>query len=229
MGGTGTCIEYKFVLIPIPSCSVDENLNINTNIEQIPLHTSFYIKKNNTNTDPALLLYELNNINDTYLDDKYINIKNTKGGFDNIAVSSMMRSLKRDEVYRYGIVFYNKYGNRTNVWYIGDIKTPSIFDTFGNAYDAKGKQIGTISGLTYKPTNLTNNNDIFSLQLGLEFTVNIPKELKDYNIVGYEIVRCEKNNSNTRNLYQVVLSKPVRQTLPDGTFSPYYPTGFIST
>ena len=229
LGGTGTCIEYKFVLIPIPSCSVDENLNINTNIEQIPLHTSFYIKKNNTNTDPALLLYELNNINDTYLDDKYINIKNTKGGFDNIAVSSMMRSLKRDEVYRYGIVFYNKYGNRTNVWYIGDIKTPSIFDTFGNAYDAKGKQIGTISGLTYKPTNLTNNNDIFSLQLGLEFTVNIPKELKDYNIVGYEIVRCEKNNSNTRNLYQVVLSKPVRQTLPDGTFSPYYPTGFIST
>lgn len=226
LGGTGNCIEYKFVLIPIPSCSVNENLNINTNVEQISLHTSFYIKKNNTNTDPALLLYKLNNINDTYLDDKYINIKNTKGGFDNIAVSSMMRSLKRDEVYRYGIVFYDKYGNRTNVWYIGDIKTPSIFDTFGNAYDAEDKQIGTISGLTYKPTN---SNDIFSLQLGLEFTVNIPDKLKKYNIVGYEIVRCEKNNSNTRNLYQVVLSKPVRQILPDGTFSPYYPTGFIST
>lgn len=221
LGGTGGCIEYKFVLIPIPSCSVNESLNINTNVEQITPHTSFYIKKNNT----GLLSYELNNINDTYLDNKYINIKNTKGGFDNIAVSSMMKSLKRDEVYRYGIVFYNKYGNRTNVLYIGDIKTPSIFDTFGDVYYNEDS-IGTISGLTYKQKK---SNNIFSLQLGLEFTVKIHDKLKNYNIVGYEIVRCEKNNSNTRNLYQVVLSKPVRQTLSDGTFSPYYPTGFIST
>lgn len=226
LGGTGKYIEYKFVLIPIPSCSVNENLNINTNVERLKPYTSFYIKKNNDYT----FSYVVNDINDTYLDNKYINIKNTQGGFDNIAVSSMMRSLKRDEVYRYGIVFYDKYGNRTNVWYIGDIKTPSIFNTFSNVYnkedEKKENPIGTISGLTYKPTN---SNNIFSLQLGLEFTVKIPDELKRRNIVGYEIVRCEKNNSNTRNLYQVVLSKPVRQTLPDGTFSPYYPTGFIST
>lgn len=222
LGGTGTYIEYKFVLIPIPSCSVDRDLNINTNVEGVTPYTSFYIKKN----DDSLLSYELNGINKTYLTDKYVNITNTKGGFDNIAVSSMMKSLKRDEVYRYGIVFYDKYGNRTNVLYIGDIKTPSIFDTFGIVKNSNGDTIGTISGLTYKPIN---SNDIFSLQLGLEFTVKIPEKLKNYNIVGYEIVRCEKNNSNTRNLYQVVLSKPVSQTLPDGTFSPYYPTGFIST
>lgn len=222
LGGTGKCIEYKFVLTPIPSCSVDRDLNINTNVEGVTPYTSFYIKKN----DNTLLSYELNGINKTYLTDKYVNITNTKGGFDNIAVSSMMKSLKRDEVYRYGIVFYDKYGNRTNVLYIGDIKTPSIFDTFGIVKNSNGDTIGTISGLIYKPEK---GNDVFSLQLGLEFTVKIHEKLKDYNIVGYEIVRCEKNNSNTRNLYQVVLSKPVSQTLPDGTFSPYYPTGFIST
>lgn len=225
LGGTGDYIEYRFVFIPIPSCSVNKDLNININVEQISPHTSFYFKyiKNSSSETSS---YIVNNINDTYLNDKHINIKNTQGGFDNIAISSMMKSLKRDEVYRYGIVFYNKYGNRTNVWYIGDIKTPCIFDTFGDVNDTKGNVVGTISGLTYKPTN---SNDIFSLQLGLEFTVNIPDKLKEHNIVGYEIVRCEKNNSNTRNLYQVVLSKPVRQILPDGTFSPYYPTGFIST
>lgn len=231
LGGTGTCIEYKFVLIPIPSCSVDKDLRININVEGVTPHTSFYIKKG----ENYQLSYELNGINKTYLTDKYINIENTKGGFDNIAVSSMMKSLKRDEVYRYGIVFYDKYGKRTNVLYIGDIKTPSIFDTFGTVYktitNKKGEnekeEVGTISGLTYKPKT-EKSNDVFSLQLGLEFTVNT-SALTDYNIVGYEIVRCEKNNSNTRNLYQVVLSKPVRQILPDGTFSPYYPTGFIST
>ncbi len=226
LGGSGEYITYKFVVTPIPSCSVNSDLNINTNITNINPYTSFYIKKAEINkpNDP-LLSFEINGINKVYLKQKYINTTNTLGGYDNDIISSMFRSLKRGEVYRYGIVFYNKYGNRTNVIHIGDIKTPMICDTFGDVKDGK-KVKGTINGILYKPNN---SNNIFSTSLGLEFTVDISPLKDKYGIVGYEIVRCEKNITNTRNIYQCVLSKPVQQTLPDGSYSPYYPTGFIST
>jgi hypothetical protein len=34
---------------------------------------------------------------------------------NNIYTSSLSRSLKRDEVYRYGIVLFDKHGSRSNV------------------------------------------------------------------------------------------------------------------
>ena len=34
--------------------------------------------------------------------------------------------------------------------------------------------------------------------------------IKQYNIVGYEIVRCKKHDNYTRNLEQCVIAKPVR-------------------
>ena len=46
--------------------------------------------------------------------------------YDDIIGSSMFRSLRRDEVYRYGIVYYDKYGKRSDVQWIGDIRTPRL-------------------------------------------------------------------------------------------------------
>lgn len=46
--------------------------------------------------------------------------------YDNILTSSMLRSLKRNEVYRYGIVYYDKYGRRSDVQWIGDLRTPVL-------------------------------------------------------------------------------------------------------
>jgi hypothetical protein len=37
----------------------------------------------------------------------------------------MLRSLRRDEVYRYGIILYDKSGKRSDVNWIADIRTPS--------------------------------------------------------------------------------------------------------
>lgn len=226
LGGSGKYIKYRFVITPIPSCSVDSNLNISINTADIIPYTSFYIKKGEVSSPgDSFLSFETNGVNDIYLKQNRINIANIAGGYDNSTVSSMFRSLKRGEVYRYGIVFYDKYGNRTNVIYIGDIKTPMICDTFGDVKSGDNVK-GTVSGILYKPSN---SNNIFSTSLGLEFTVDISPLREKYDIVGYEIVRCDKNITNTHNIYQCVLSKPVQQVLPDGTYSPYYPTGFIST
>ena len=35
--------------------------------------------------------------------------------YDSIIGSSLLRSLRRDDVYKYGVVYYDKYGSRSNV------------------------------------------------------------------------------------------------------------------
>ena len=131
--------------------------------------------------------------------------------------SSVFRSLKRGETYRYGIVLYSADGNRSNVYHIGDIKVPRVNEA-----------------------PIYNNNSINSI--GLEFKITLdPQIIKKYNIVGYEIVRCKKHDNYTRNLEQCVIAKPVRQDVAPPyikantvyydniKYSPYYPTGFLTS
>ena len=78
-----------------------------------------------------------------YLDDKktLASIKNTNAYFhergilcdsdvnvnyNDIFTSSLLRSLRRDEVYRYGIVLYDKYGRRSDVLHMADVRVPSL-------------------------------------------------------------------------------------------------------
>lgn len=134
--------------------------------------------------------------------------------YNDIFSSSILRSLKRGETYRYGIVLYSADGNKSNVYHIGDIKVPRMGEF--PIYD-----------------------DNFIYSIGLEFKVTLdPKIIKQYNIVGYEIVRCKKHDNYTRNLEQCVIAKPVRQDIAvpyiettscydKEKYSPYYPTGFL--
>lgn len=54
--------------------------------------------------------------------------------YANPVVSYYMKSLRRDEVYRYGIILYDLYGHASPVKWIADIRTPSMsmkgFETF---------------------------------------------------------------------------------------------------
>lgn len=131
--------------------------------------------------------------------------------------SSILRSLKRGETYRYGIVLYSADGNRSNVYYIGDIKVPRMSEF--PIYDER-----------------------WMYSIGLEFKVTLdPQIIKKYNIVGYEIVRCKKYDNYTRNLEQCIIARPVRQDVAPlyiqndnyqndkQKYSPYYPTGFLTS
>ena len=73
------------------------------------------------------------------------------------------------------------------------------------------------------------NKNYTTKQIGIEFTLNeaFKKFANDNNICGYEIVRCQRTDEYSRSLQQVVIASTVRQSLVDGTYSPYYPTGFI--
>ena len=127
-----------------------------------------------------------------------------KVSHNNAITSSCIKSLKRGEVYRYGIILYKNDGTRSDVVWIGDIRIPG-------------------------PDIVELNKNYTTKQIGIEFTLN--EAFKDFatdkNICGYEIVRCQRTDECSRSLQQVVISSTVRQKLVDGTYSPYYPTGFI--
>jgi hypothetical protein len=73
---------------------------LSTNITGIPQQTS--------STDSTLA-------KQNYLKDRNINPQIAINSYNNIFTSSLLRSLRRGEDYQYGIVYYDKYGRRSNV------------------------------------------------------------------------------------------------------------------
>lgn len=76
--------------------------------------------------------------------------------YDDILTSSMLRSLKRDEVYRYGIVYYDKYGRRSDVQWIGDLRTPQLRESnnFKFVTDQTGGEVYTTVSSINTPAQL---------------------------------------------------------------------------
>lgn len=209
LGGFGKNIQWRFITIGSLKSSAKSS---NT----FDLIKSGYLRLNHNDGvvsteqfDENKSIYEIYKQHSlTKLNDKL---------YHDIFSSSILRSLKRGETYRYGIVLYSADGNRSNVYHIGDIKVPRMSE-----FPIYDKSI------------------IYSI--GLEFKVTLdPNIIKQYNIIGYEIVRCKKYDNYTRNLEQCVIAKPVRQDvappyLRAGSndyskekYSPYYPTGFLTS
>ena len=216
-GGSGSNISWRIVVNRTP---LDNNTVLPSNLIQR------YIKQTVSydNTKPEGSKYTIkydfevklitNNNGDQeaynilhYWKDQGINIPDPETiDCNNIYASSLSRSLKRDEVYRYGIILFNKHGSRSNVQWIADIRTPNI----------------NICPLI---------SDGYANTIGVEFTLSseFKQNLIEKGIVSYEIVRCEKSDECTKNVMQVVLSRPVRQHTVKGNLTPFYPTGFITS
>ena len=96
----------------------------------------------------------------------------------------------RDEIYRFGIVLYNKQGLASPVHWIGDIRMPSNKDS--------GYKFFTSNEASDYGSNLS----VVTKPLGIEFEVkNLPSD-----VVRYEIVRCERTLSDRTILAQGVVS-----------------------
>lgn len=133
--------------------------------------------------------------------------------YNEIFTSSLLRSLRRDEKYRYGIVYYDIYGRQS---YVQRIR-----------FDGKDElEVPTVGDL--KTITRTDDHAVYAKPLGLK--LNIPKP-KTGNVVGYQIVRCEKTDNYLKNLFQVALSRPMRQGKynQDSYRTPYYPNVYLST
>jgi hypothetical protein len=95
------------------------------------------------------------------------NVNDYNTTYNNTFVSYSLKSLRRGEVYRYGIILYDEDGNSTAVKYIGDITIPSFKDS---------------------PTFKFYHHRLVVRPLGIRFTVNLPEGIKKY-----EIVRCNRD------------------------------------
>lgn len=129
--------------------------------------------------------------------------------YDNIFVSSLLRSLRYgQEKYQYGIVYYDKYGNHSDV-------QPLTFP-------------GGTSGTPNTSAFSTENGKTIAKSLGLNVDVTIGS---NPDIVGFQLVRSERSFDYVKNIVQVALSRPMRQGkyMQETYRTPYYPNIYLSS
>lgn len=221
-GGTGVNISWKFIIYKlIGDASIDtydtyrgaygtsyNTTKFSEKYVSLEYDSCYYVKSDGT-------LEEASKLQDSGTErmfDRY------SGGrtYANPVVSYALKSLRRDELYRYGIIMYDKYGHSSGVKWIADIRTPSIYTKGFEPFVCKEK----LNGVIY---------DLVIRSLGIEFTVtNLPEEC-----VSYEIVRCNRTDSDIATISQGVVSRPIKKIYNSKfeglTDSPLTPTGFLTT
>lgn len=209
VGGSGKNIEWRFVI----SSQVEDSC----------------IKENNTRKIGTLYNYsqkeniQQNNV--FYIDKNFEPSIIEKAEFDpGINKNTwLIKSLRRNEIYRYGIVLYDKYCQASPVKWIADIRTPNV----------------TEAGFQLMSSNTIVNGKRYELvirNLGIQFMV---KSLPE-GCTSYQIVRCARHESDIATISQGVLSSPVSNAYSrqyEGKNDEYYvtkyhmfcPTGFLTT
>lgn len=141
-------------------------------------------------------------------------LTDTNNTYANPYVSYSLKSLRRGETYRYGIILYDKYHNATAVKHLYDIDVPTI------------EQIPSFS---------TTGGKLHVHPIGIRFNVkNLPADA-----VAYEIVRCGKDLTNMSTIMQCAISRPIHRIFdldkadmneprPESTTTPLTPTGFVT-
>lgn len=136
--------------------------------------------------------------------------------YDDILTSSMLRSLKRNEVYRYGIVYYDKYGRRSDVQWIGDLRTPQLRES-NNFKLVTGRTEGEVY-TTYSQVNTPSRlYDILIFSGSDKLVPNVEQNKKLPYIRGDRYV-IWTNSGNTNSIFKVTTDTliDVYQASPSG-------------
>ena len=209
VGGSGKNIEWRFVICPqVEDSCVKEN-----NTRKIRTLYNYSQKEN----------IQQNNV--FYIDKDFKPSKIQKIDFGPGVNNNtwLIKSLRRNEIYRYGIVLYDKYCQASPVKWIADIRTPNVTD----------------DGFWLMSSNTIVNGKRYELvirNLGIQFMV---KSLPE-GCTGYQIVRCARHESDIATISQGVLSSPVSNAYSkqyeansnDYQVTKYHmfcPTGFLTT
>lgn len=166
-GGSGPIVSWRFVTTAISlneNCT-DNNQNITTQ-DQIPTEKNYksesdicYLTRNYSSNEHKISKEKSRYTTSDYFKEK--DVYQPYLTYNDQITSSLLRSLKRNEVYRYGIVFYTQKGKHTSVNWIADIRTPKCNDlpAFGLAKpidvgDVELEEKNNIQGHEYKIENI---------------------------------------------------------------------------
>lgn len=169
LGGNGLNISYSFISTeltetysPLQGSGLANNVGLDAHSEYI-------------NTMP---IYELNG---SQITSKSIYSASRQKNYADPIIASLFRSYQRDEVYRFGIVFYNSKAIPSPVLWIGDIRMPN-YNT--------------------APITTQYGDNWYSKPMGIKFTVkNFP-----IDAVSYEIVRCDRTEEDRTIVTQGVVT-----------------------
>lgn len=191
-GGSGPNISYYFLMTNLEESNnttvlddgvVKMKYDINTNI------------KNNTSKKLTVVSSVPNSANYN------IDIDSGLLNYANPEIVSKVLSYQRDEIYRFGAVFYNEYGASSPVHWIADVRFPDV--------ESKITDTFTFAPFAYSVNSTSTNistsgqHELVSRPLGIRFEfTNIPEDVK-----AIEIVRCRRTESDRTVVTQGALSK----------------------
>lgn len=217
IGGSGLNVEWRFIISPQvgDSCKRQHNGQDDHTRKVGTLYN--YVSRDNVKQQKSYYITSSGDVQLASNGDKFD---------DGIKSNTyLLQSLRRNELYRYGIVLYDKYGQASPAKWIADIRTPNMTDPQFNIFTSNTMVNGTRYELVVR-------------NLGIQFKVKHFPE----GCVGYQIVRCARHEEDMATISQGVLSKPVVNTynrsfdksgIEDGymitKYHTYCPTGFLST
>ena len=180
LGGYGINIEYTFVTTRAEMYEVD-TIDTHLNKPNFDMNRSGFKTREEIFGFPVQLTQPVFEIgsdqswNEDYDGDDRVILRNYASPY----FANRYTGYRRDELYRFGIVFFNERGNRSQVFWIGDIRMPTI---------------------SQAPLITTIGNVLYCNSLGIRFVVkNMPEDA-----VSYQIVRCDKTENDRNIICQVV-------------------------
>ena len=190
-GGTGPNVSYQFTYTPLvlSDTMVTKNTVANTiNFEC------------NVTTKDIITYYENG---DTC---KITTVENSSviPNYSDPYMCANFTGYQRDEIYRFGVIFYNNKNLPSPVHWIGDIKMPASY--INPSTDSK------LYPFHCGDSAYGGMREMTAYALGIEFTLkNIPEE-----VYAYEIVRCDRTSADRTVVCQGALSATM-QFYGDGT------------
>lgn len=214
-GGSGKHIDWRFVITQIcgDTSSVKEENKITTQpyytatgtrsyrIIRTTSDENFHKNKSSRGIQNIFKKYYINNKHE-YVDAGFIENKEKYAGstYNDPLIASDLKSLRRGELYRFGIIFTNSKGQKSPVKWITDIRVPDLYIQNFNTFALGGLDV-----------------DLAVNPIGVEFRLH---DLDNHDIDSYEIVRCNRDSTSQTIVSQGVISRPIKNRYYDSTNKP---------
>lgn len=180
LGGAGSNISYEF-----GTYSTELNLKIGTSNsdDSANIYNSVPFRMASTSTSNIVLLNpSTDSSNQIYVQDSLYNLKSPYR-------STILRGYMYEEIYRFGIQFFDLEGTPYFTKWIADIKFPSYYDPNPNPDAA-----AIAAGISDFRMSYVNGDQTFGQTMYIKFDVDV-STLTEV-ISGYKIVRLERDGSN---------------------------------
>lgn len=193
-GGKGQNIEYEFITTDLVEDDsntttdglLEENWELNSNKYNYSSINIFTVNRGSRSASGV--------INFSSSNPKLLNYAEPEIDFK-------LKGYCRDEIYRFGIVFYNKENTPSSAHWIADIRMPRS-TTSGFIPFESNVEVESINSISGKKSLVTH-------PLGIKFKVKITDKLIEKGVTGFEIVRCERTIQDRTVVAQGIVSEVI--------------------